>query len=219
MKRKLIHALLALCILAIAGIASLWGINEYIKYSTEPLILTAEEAAELPDIDCILILGCKVRSNGQPSPMLKDRLDRGIELYRAETSPVILMSGDNGSKTYDEVSAMERYALEEGIPQNAIFKDHAGFSTYESMYRAKAIFGAERILIVTQKYHLYRSLYIADRLGLKAWGVASDHQQFAGQASRDLREILARAKDFFKVMIRPRPTYLGDPIPLVIETP
>lgn len=219
MKRKLIHALLALCILAMVGIASLWGINAYIKYSTEPLILTAEEAAELPDIDCILILGCKVRSNGQPSPMLKDRLDRGIELYRAGASPIILMSGDNGSKTYDEVSAMESYTLEEGIPQNAIFKDHAGFSTYESMYRAKAIFGAERILIVTQKYHLYRSLYIADRLGLKAWGTASDHQQFAGQTSRDLREILARAKDFFKVMIRPRPTYLGDPIPLVIETP
>ena len=219
MKRKLIHALLALCILASVGIASLWGINAYIKYSSEPLILTTEKAAELPDIDCILILGCKVRSNGQPSPMLKDRLDRGIELYRSGASPVILMSGDNGSKTYDEVSAMERYALEEGIPQNGIFKDHAGFSTYESMYRAKAIFGAERILVVTQKYHQYRSLYIAKRLGLQAWGVASDHQQFAGQTSRDLREILARAKDFFKVMIRPRPTYLGDPISLVIETP
>jgi vancomycin permeability regulator SanA len=92
--------------------------------------------------------------------------------------------------------------------------DHAGFSTYESLYRTRDIFKAKKILIVTQKYHMYRAIYIADKLGLDAYGVSSDPRIYAGQSYREIREILARSKDFFNVIVKPKPTYLGKTIPI-----
>jgi len=124
------------------------------------------------------------------------------------------MSGDHGTVEYDEVNAMKQYAIEKGIDSEEIFMDHAGFSTYESIYRAKEIFGAERVVIITQEYHLYRALYIADALGLEAYGVASDQRTYSGQTMRDVREILARNKDFLTSLFKPKPTYLGETISL-----
>jgi len=124
------------------------------------------------------------------------------------------MSGDHGTVEYDEVNAMKQYAIEKGIDSEQIFMDHAGFSTYESIYRAKEIFGAERVVIITQEYHLYRALYIADALGLEAYGVASDQRTYSGQTMRDVREILARNKDFLTSLFKPKPTYLGETISL-----
>ncbi len=124
------------------------------------------------------------------------------------------MSGDHGEKDYDEVNVMRTYAEEDGIPTEHIFMDHAGFSTYESMYRARDIFCAKKIVIVTQGYHLSRAVYIARSLGLEAYGVASDYQTFAGQKIRDIREVLAREKDFLYTIFKPKPTYLGEQIPL-----
>jgi len=92
--------------------------------------------------------------------------------------------------------------------------DHAGFGTYDSLYRSKKIFQAEKIIIVTQKYHLYRALYIAENLGLEAYGVASDPRIYAGQEYRDLREVLARVKDFFNMILKPKSTFLGEAIPV-----
>ena len=146
--------------------------------------------------------------------MLEDRLLQGIELYFGGASDRLLMSGDHGRKDYDEVNIMKKFAIGKGVPSKHIFMDHAGFSTYESMYRARDIFQVKKAIIVTQKYHLYRALYVADALGIEAYGVASDPRIYAGQDYREKREILARIKDFFTVIIQPEPTYLGEIIPI-----
>jgi vancomycin permeability regulator SanA len=144
--------------------------------------------------------------------MLNDRLKRGTELYFAGAAPKIIMSGDHGTEEYDEVNAMKRFAIDAGIESSDVFMDHAGFSTYESIYRAKEIFGADRIIIVTQEYHLYRALYIARGLGIEAYGVESDYRTYQNQMKRELREVLARFKDFVNTVLEPKPTYLGEPI-------
>lgn len=146
--------------------------------------------------------------------MLQDRLDTAITLYKDGKSNKILMTGDHGRKEYDEVNIMKKYAIDNDIPSEDIFMDHAGFSTYESIYRAKEIFKAKKVVIVTQKYHLYRALFIANNLGLEAYGINADPRMYVGQTKREIREILARNKDFVTSLIKPKPTYLGDEIPI-----
>lgn len=206
--------LLVLLCLGVLGIAAVLGLNAVVKRSTADQIITSQEAAMLEDVDCILVLGCRVYDSGRPSSMLQDRLTRGIELYEQGAAPKLLMSGDHGTVEYDEVATMKQFAVDAGISSEDVFMDHAGFSTYESIYRAKEIFQADKILIVTQQYHLYRALYIANRLGLDACGVASDYHVYVGQSVRDAREVLARVKDFGVCIFKPEPTYLGDVIPI-----
>jgi vancomycin permeability regulator SanA len=189
-------------------------INAVVTLTTGDQIIEPQDAAKIQDVDCILVLGCYVHKDGNPSDMLHDRLRRGVELYDLGAAPKLLMSGDHGRTDYDEVAAMKQFAINAGIPSEHIFMDHAGFSTYESVYRAKAVFQTERVVIVSQGYHLYRALYIADRLGLEAWGVASDYRSYRGELSRQLREMLARVKDFGACVIKPEPTYLGEAIPI-----
>lgn len=200
--------------LAVLGWMSVMAINGNVKAVACGNIISPQEAAELKDVDCILVLGCLVKENGVPSDMLLDRLTRGVELYTLGASPKLLMSGDHGRVGYDEVDAMKTYAVDAGIPSEDVFMDHAGFSTYESIYRAKEIFQAKKIIIVTQEYHLYRALYIAELFGLDAYGVSSDFNIYAGQSARELREVLARVKDFGTSIIKPKPTYLGEVIPI-----
>lgn len=190
------------------------GINLFVMARSKQYILTAEQAEELENADCILVLGCLVRSNGSMSGMLKDRVDTGISLYQSGVSDRLLMSGDHGRKNYDEVNTMKAYAISEGIPSDHIFMDHAGFSTYESMYRARDIFKAKKVIIVTQRYHLYRAVYAARSLGLEAYGVPADLHSYGGQMYREIREILARDKDFLYCLFKPKPTYLGEAIPV-----
>ena len=189
------------------------GINLYVKKSTSKQIMNENNSAKLSDVDCIIILGAGIWGD-KPSPMLEDRLLEGIKLYQNNVSDKIIMSGDHGRKEYDEVNIMKNYAIEKGIPSENIFMDHAGFSTYESIYRARDIFKAKKIVIVTQKYHLYRAIYIANQLGIEAYGVGADPRQYVGATYRELREILARDKDFVKCIFKPKPTYLGDAIPV-----
>lgn len=209
---KLIKKLTA-AVLAIAAICAVlvFGIDFYVKQKAKPYILTPEEAGE--GYDCVLVLGCGVWGD-TPSHMLEDRLLEGISLCQSGASKKLLMSGDHGRKGYDEVNVMKKFAVDRGIPSEDVFMDHAGFSTYESMYRAKEIFKAKKILIVTQDYHLYRAIYDARALGLEAYGVASNPRSYGGQLYRDIREILARNKDFIYSIIKPEPTYLGEAIPV-----
>lgn len=188
-------------------------INAHIKATVKDRIFSLDHIS-VTGADCILVLGARVWGGGCPSPMLEDRLVRAIELYNMGVSNRLLMSGDHSSKDYDEVNVMKRFAVNRGIPSSHVFMDHAGFSTYESIYRAREIFKVKKAIIVTQEYHLYRALYIAKRLGLEAYGVAADRREYYGQASRELREVLARVKDFFLTIIKPKPTYLGEPIPI-----
>ena len=206
--------IISMFMLGIIGLVSIMAINFYVKKSTNQNIISKEEASNLEDVDCILILGAMVWDNDRPSYMLEDRLKQGIELYDIGASDRIIMSGDHGQKEYDEVNTMKQYAIDLGVPSEEIFMDHAGFSTYESIYRARDIFQADKIIIVSQEYHLYRALYIAEKLGLEAYGVPSNPREYLGQGRRDMREVLARVKDFFNVMIEPEPTYLGDIIPV-----
>ncbi len=210
MLKILIIIILILC--ALIGIMML-SINFYEVNKTKSKIVTEKQAKELENVDCILVLGAGIWGD-KPSPMLEDRLLQGITLYNNQTSSKIIMSGDHGKEEYDEVNVMKDFAIEKGVKSEDIFMDHAGFSTYDSVYRAKEIFKAQKIIIVTQKYHLHRALYVAEKLGIEAYGVASDPREYRGQVVRELREVLARDKDFFKCIIKPEPTYLGDTIPV-----
>lgn len=206
-------AVIGILIGCVSGIAALC-LNAYIKSCAKEYILTVEEVKEQEPFDCILVLGCGVWDDNVPSPMLADRLERSVELYEAGISDRLLMSGDHGRETYDEVNVMKDYAIEKGVLSEHIFMDHAGFSTYESMYRARDIFQAKRVLIVTQEYHMYRAIYIARQLGMDAYGTPSDQRQYAGDTYREFREILARNKDFVTVLLQQKPTYLGEAIPI-----
>lgn len=212
-RKKLVITVLAVLVaLGLLGTAAVFGINAYVKHVGGGYIISEEEACEMKDVDCIIVLGCQVRSDKSPSDMLKDRLDHALVLYEGKASEKLLMSGDHGRVEYDEVNAMKQYAVDRNVSSEDVFMDHAGFSTYETVYRAKEIFGCESVIIVTQEYHLYRALYIAERLGLEAYGVAADGYDYPGQTLREMREILARNKDFLTGIIKPKPTYLGEVI-------
>lgn len=199
-------------ILAAAGILFVVGTNVFIILHANRYILTPEEAAE-KGADCALVLGAQVWSSGL-SAMLEDRVLTGIDLYESGATNRLLMSGDHGREDYDEVNSMKRYAVEKGVPADDIFMDHAGFSTYESAYRAKAVFEVKSAFFVTQKYHLYRAVFLARVMGIEAYGVSADRRDYRNDLYNNVRESLARVKDLFMAIFRPEPTYLGDSIPI-----
>lgn len=222
--RKLMKVFLALIF---TGVFTCLGINGFVKAASGGRIVTIEALKESVDeeretgqeepetqTDAVLVLGAQVKPDGSLSRMLKERLDTGISIYKAGITDRMIMSGDHGRDDYDEVNAMKSYAIEQGVPSECIFMDHAGFSTYESMYRAKEIFEAERLVVVTQKYHMYRALYDAKALGIEAAGVTCDTRVYSGDKYRKLREMAARIKDVGYTIAKPRPTYLGDVIPV-----
>lgn len=207
---KLLIILLSIILMIIIAVVT---INIYVKSTTRKQIITNNDFSNFNDIDCIIVLGAGIWGE-KPSPMLEDRLLEAVKLYKNNVTSKIIMSGDHGTKDYDEVNVMKEFAIEQGVPSENIFMDHAGFSTYESLYRAKEIFQAKKVIIVTQKYHLYRALYIANKLGLEAYGVGADPRKYVGATYREFREILARNKDFVKCIFKPEPKYLGDSIPV-----
>ena len=188
-------------------------INIYMITSTKNQIVSINDLNNITDIDAIVILGCRVDGDS-PSLMLSRRLDKGIEVYEKLKTKVIL-SGDHDDKYYDEVNVMRDYMLSSNVLSSDIFMDHAGINTYDSIYRAKYIFNAKKIVIVTQKYHMYRALYLANSLDLEAVGVVADDipQKFI-MLKNEIREILSRDKNFFKGLIKPKSKYLGEIIPL-----
>lgn len=214
MKRWSMSILKILVVIFLVGTAIMLGINFYVVRSAKDRLVTKGHTDSTIHADCILVLGAGIRADGSPTPMLKDRLDTAIEVYKSGAAPKLLMSGDHSREDYDEVQTMKDYAIDKGVPSEDIFMDHAGFSTYESLYRARDIFQAQNIVIVTQKYHLYRALYTAEALSLQALGVPADTKTYGGQTYRDLREILARNKDFLTSIYKPKPTYLGGTIPV-----
>ena len=203
-------------ILIILGIISgliVLIINSYVK-SFAKTNMIEDISNSNKNIDVIVVLGCQVREDGSLSLMLKDRLDKAIELYKNDIASKIIVSGDHGTEEYDEVNAMKKYLIENDIKSEDIFMDHAGFSTYETMYRAKYIFEVEKVIVVTQEYHLYRAVYIGNKLGIETYGVPAEKINYYGQTGRDIREILARNKDFIKCIFKPEPTYSGESIPV-----
>ena len=206
--------LLVLAGLALVVSLCVLGVNIFVKSSVSDRIVTVEKAKDL-NADCIIVLGAGLRPDGNPTWMLEDRIKVGDELYKNHAAPKIIMSGDHGRESYDEVNAMKKYAKNEGVPSKDIFMDHAGFETYDTMYRARDVFGAKKVIIVTQQYHLYRAMYAAKKLGLDAYGVSATKRKYDNkQWIRDMREWLARVKIFGKCITKPKPKYLGKKIGL-----
>lgn len=182
-------------------------INFYVILSTKSQIVDNKDITT--NIDYIVVLGAGIRNN-RPSPMLEDRLKTSIKLYNNGISDKIILTGDHQSDDYDEVTVMLNYLLENNIPKEDIILDNYGISTYDSIYRLKYIYKASNIVIVTQKYHLYRALYIANKLDIEAIGVTSNLRSYYGQSIREVREILARDKDFIKTIYKPESKYIKE---------
>jgi len=214
MKQKKRRWVKLLLILIFAGLLSAGGINWFVVRRSGKEIQSLQKLASQKSrkADAVVVLGAKVRKDG--SLMLKERVDLGIQAYKQGLADRIIMSGDHGTGGYDEVSTMKTYAIEKGVPSEHIFKDHAGFSTYETMYRAKDVFRAKSIIVVTQKYHLYRAVYDAGALGLEVKGIACDKAVYKGDKARKFREAIARVKDFGYTAVKPKPKYLGKAIPV-----
>lgn len=174
----------------------------------------AKDFDNVPKSQAVLLLGAKVKGDGRPSGILKDRIDTAIELYRSGKAGKILVTGDHGTKQYDEVNAMKNYLLENNIPRQDIFLDHAGFDTYDSLYRARDIFQAESLIVVTQNFHLNRAIFIGKKLDMNVIGFSADKHVYRGMWQLQTREVLARTKAYFTVMFKIEPKFLGPVIPL-----
>ena len=155
--------------------------------------------------DYIVVLGCRVYEDGRLSHMLEDRVKASVTLYKSGISDCILMSGDHEHDRYNEVDPMKHTAVAQGVPAEDVLVDPLGLSTYDSLARLAAQHRGARVVIVTQEYHLYRALYIAESLGLDAYGVSADLRPYAGQWKRDAREVFARCKDMVLTWTTPKP--------------
>ena len=189
--------------------------NAIMLASAGRCIVQPKEVGKLEsDFDCILVLGAGVYSDKTPTPMLNDRLVVACEAYELGLSDRIIMSGDHRTDDYNEPAAMKKFAIEQGIDSKVIFMDHAGVSTYDSIYRAINIFGAKKILIVTQEYHLYRAIFIARSLGAEAYGVSANLRSYMKQPIYTAREWGARVKDMALSILRPQAETMGERIDL-----
>lgn len=205
-------ALIFLGLIASVGLIAVFLINYNVKLKSSQYIFY--EVKKTPETEVALVLGAKVYANGGLSGMLQDRTDTAIELYESGKADKILVSGDHGTAEYDEVNAVKKYLLEKGIRSEDIFLDHAGFDTYDSLYRVKEIFQAKSVTIVSQNFHLPRAVYIGRSLGLEAYGISADKHTYGNIEASRVRELLADVKAFWDVNLFVKPKFLGSPIPL-----
>ncbi|MBI3182760.1 MAG: YdcF family protein [Myxococcales bacterium] len=175
------------------------GTSTFVGRRYQERIATAEEAPSAP---VALVFGAGLGPNGALSPVLAERMDAAISLYRAGKVEKLLLSGDNSDRYHDETGAMRRYALGRGVDGSAVVEDLAGLSTYESCYRARAVFGVERAILVTQSFHLPRALFIANSVGIDAHGVSADQGRSGGH-SYELREFVSRPLALWMVLWSP----------------
>ena len=200
--------ILGLIIFIVVISLTLKSVNNYKKYIYNIEDIPIKDAT-------IIVLGAGVKENGEPSDILVDRLETSLEVFNSNIGNNFILSGDHGREDYNEVGAMKEYISNFDIDEEIIFMDHAGFSTYDTMYRAKNIFKVDKAIIVTNEYHLPRALYIARKLGIEAYGVKSDKRNYFFMESYKKREILAKIKDFIYVnIIKPESKFLGDSIPV-----
>lgn len=212
-RRVLFWSLIAVGIIVVLTALAVLVPNLIITRSAHGYIVQSPEDA--PHAQCAIVLGAHVYQDGTPSPMLADRLETGVKLYKLGKVDKLLLSGDHGQTTYDEVNVMLDYVLARGVPEEDVFTDHAGFDTYDTMYRARDVFQVETAIIVTQDFHLSRAVYTARTLGLEATGVVADIQPYGSETRAATREVLARMKAILQLHItQPEPKYLGPVIPI-----
>ncbi len=215
LRRRLLQfsGMALLVLLVLAGLVLY--IDRRVEKSGRNHLTTLDQLASSSDFDCIIVPGALVYEDGRPSAMLKDRLDMAIKIYERGSAKRIIVSGDHGQADYDEVNSMRQYLLDAGIAAEAIFMDHAGFDTYDTLYRAQAVFGVDRAIITTQDFHLYRALYIGEQLGLDIQGVACIYPDWYQSPGYRFREYFARFKAFLDCeVLHASPTYTGPTIPI-----
>jgi SanA protein len=212
-RRIMFWSLIAVGILVVlVGVFTLVA-NHLIINSADDYVIASPEDA--PHAQCAVVLGARVFANGTLYAMTADRLEVAIQLYDLGKVDRLLISGDHGTTTYDEVNAMLEYAVERGVPEEDVFTDHAGFDTYDTMYRARHVFMVESAIVVTQSYHLSRAVYTARALGLEAVGVGADLRPYLHPLRNQAREILARVKAVIQLNVtHPGPRFLGPQIPI-----
>lgn len=189
-------AIVAIVMMAVANIATI--------AATRGNVCTVARAAEMLEdrpADAVVVLGASVYPDGTPSDILADRLEVAVDLYREGAVRAIIVSGDNRSSHYNESDAMKAFCVEAGVPSKNVYVDHGGVGTYESVYRARHVFGAERVIVATQAYHLYRAMFAAECLGMETWGVACDKGAYDNQQMYSAREVAARTKDFYASLL------------------
>ena len=186
------------------------GLYLYIVYTTGASIFSSMD--KLPHTEAALVLGASVTAGGALSPILKERADEAISLYKAGKVDKILVTGDNATLTHDEVDPVGKYMVALGIPKDDIFLDHAGFDTYSSMYRARDVFDVQSMTIVSQPFHLPRAVFIAQSLGLKAYGVGAGKGEL--YVYNSLREIPSSVKALYDISFSRVPKYLGEQYPI-----
>jgi len=196
--------------LLLTGLISVGLIDRAVEHAGDRHIVTSDQ---LQPADCVIVPGALVYSD-RPSLMLQDRLDVALSIYNSGITDRILVSGDHGRKDYDEVNIMRLYLIDQGVEPEHIFMDHAGFDTYDTLYRARDVFLVQTAIIVTQDFHLRRALYIGECLNINLQGVSSDLRVYPRAGYYRLREYAARVKAFIECLLNAQPTYLGETIPI-----
>ena len=188
-------------------------IQVYVDSYARPYVFTSKE--KIPQCQAVMVLGASVYSDGTPSPILKESLLHAYEMYKEKKAEKIIVSGDHGTQNYDEVNTMKNYLLELGVNDEDIFMDHAGFDTYDSMYRAKEIFKVSSLIVSTQDFHIKRAVYIANKLGIKAYGYPCEDKEKYNMTYLNARESLAKVKAVIETDILKRKSkYQGEEIPI-----
>lgn len=171
-------------------------------------------AGRIPANKVAIVFGAGIRPDGTPTPYLENRIKTAVALHEQQKIEKILMSGDNSTLNHNEPVVMKKYAIKLGVPSDDVVMDFAGFSTYDTCYRAQAIFGLKAATLVTQGYHLPRAMVTCDRLGVKNIGVAAVKQSRDYNASYLMREYLSSDKMTIELLLKPKPPILGKPEPI-----
>jgi SanA protein len=195
--------------LSIIGLTTVAIVNYYVKSKTDSLIYTTQN--NLLKTEVGIIFGAGINGN-KPSKYLKDRLDAGISLYKSHKIEKILLSGDNGNDEHDELTVMKNYCYKHGVDTTKIYIDYAGFDTYSTMYRAKYIFKINKAILISQKYHLNRAIYLGNKLGVKSTGYSANVGDYNGYKYVTTREYLSVFKSVLDVMRNRKPHFLGQEV-------
>jgi SanA protein len=207
--RNILNILVFSVILAVVGILIL---QLHVKRTSRDLIVT--DVKQLKEAYTGIVLGASVKPDKSLSLILQDRVDAALLAYGNKKFKKFLLSGDHGKKNYDEVNAMKNYLNDRGVPDEDIFLDHAGFDTYDTMYRARDVFKVKSAIVFTQEFHLPRAIYIGKKMGLNVQGYVADQHEYPGNSRFARREWLANMKAWIELNIEKTPTYSGKVIPI-----
>ena len=174
--------------------------------------LSHVSVADIPFHKVALVFGAGILPNGMPTPYLQHRVETAVTLYKAHRVDVLLMSGDNSVKYHNEPLVMKDYAIKLGVPAKAVVVDDAGFNTYDSCYRAHAIFGLNDATLVSQAYHIPRAMVTCQNLGIANTGVVAIHPTRDYSVMYNVRELLSTDKMVIQLVFHPKPTILGKPL-------